>query len=191
MSMRYSQGEGVNTSLSRITYCTLVLVYRPGVCLLISCVPFRCAYGYLPWHGHVLPRTLIIKIMFVNQHTCRDKLPAPISDPLTHNLVWDYLNSLIGDDVHPYRINYCDGPMSSRARQLDRDIAEVPLASDRNVANMASFMMTVPLIRSGPYSDKRAHQTRLAWAKSTSVAQPSGTESVKSESVLGTVSRRM
>ena len=67
MSMRYSQGEGVNTSLSRITYCTHVLVYRPGVCLLFSCVPFRCVYGYIPWHGHVLPRTLIIKIMCVNQ----------------------------------------------------------------------------------------------------------------------------
>ena len=32
---------------------------------------------------------------------------------------------LIGEDVHPYGINYCDGPISSRARQLNRDIAEV------------------------------------------------------------------
>ena len=24
-------------------------------------------YGYLPWHGHVLPRTPVIQIMCVNQ----------------------------------------------------------------------------------------------------------------------------
>ena len=65
---------------------------------------------------------------------------------------------LIGDDVHPYRINYCDGPISSRARQLNRDIAEVPRASDRNVVNVSSSMMTAPLIKSGPCSGKRAHQ---------------------------------
>ena len=40
---------------------------------------------------------------------------------------------LIGDYVHPYRINYCDGPISSRAWQLNRDIAEVPRLNDRNV----------------------------------------------------------
>ena len=55
---------------------------------------------------------------------------------------------LTGDDVHPYRINYCDGPISSRARQLNRDIAEVPRASDGNVVNVASSMMTEPLIKS-------------------------------------------
>ena len=65
---------------------------------------------------------------------------------------------LIGDDVHPYRINYCDRPISSRARQLNRDIAEVPRARDRNVVNVSSSMMTAPLIKSGPCSGKRAHQ---------------------------------
>ena len=65
---------------------------------------------------------------------------------------------LIGNDVHPYRINYCDDPISSRARQLNRDIAEVPRASDRHVVNVASSMMTTPLIKSGPCSGKRAHQ---------------------------------
>ena len=65
---------------------------------------------------------------------------------------------LIRDDVHPYRINYCDGPISSRARQLNRDIAEVPRASDRDVVNVASSMMTAPLIKSGPCLGKRAHQ---------------------------------
>ena len=63
MSMRYSQGEGVNTSLSRIMYgthvvCSLILIY----CV----VPFLYVYGYLPWHGHVLPRTLILKTMCGN-----------------------------------------------------------------------------------------------------------------------------
>ena len=65
---------------------------------------------------------------------------------------------LIGDDVHPYRINYCDGPISSRARQLNRDIAEVPRVSDRNVVNVASPKMRAPLIKSGPCSGKRVNQ---------------------------------
>ena len=65
---------------------------------------------------------------------------------------------LIGDDVHPYRINYCDGPISSRAWQLNRDIAEVPRLSDRNVVNVASSKMTAPLIKLGPCSGKRAYQ---------------------------------
>ena len=64
----------------------------------------------------------------------------------------------IGDDVHPYRINYCDGPISSRARQLNRDIVKVPRASDKNVMNVASSMMTAPLINLVPCSGKRAHQ---------------------------------
>ena len=59
------------------------------------------------------------------------------------------LYCLIGDDVHPYRINYCDDPISSRARQLNRDIAEVPRANDRNVVNVAPSMVTAPLIKSG------------------------------------------
>ena len=62
---------------------------------------------------------------------------------------------LIGDDVHPYRINYCDDPISSRARQLNRDIAEVPRASDRNVVNVASSMMTALLSESRSCSGKR------------------------------------
>ena len=65
---------------------------------------------------------------------------------------------LIGDDVYPYRIIYCDGPISNRARHLNRDNAEVARASDRSVANVASSMMTAPLIKSGPCLGKRAHQ---------------------------------
>ena len=51
--MRYSQGDGVNTSLSRINVPT---------CLVLYCVFLL----YYPWHGHVLPGTIIIKIMCVN-----------------------------------------------------------------------------------------------------------------------------
>ena len=64
VSMRYSHGDGVNTSLSRLVYCTHV--YYVG-CVIISGVPFLYVYRYLPWHGHVLPRTLIINIMCANQ----------------------------------------------------------------------------------------------------------------------------
>ena len=62
VSMHYSQGAGVNTSLSRITYCTHVVLVQ-----VYSVLRFLYVYGYLPWHGHVLPRTLIMKIMRVNQ----------------------------------------------------------------------------------------------------------------------------
>ena len=64
VSMRYSQGNGVNTSLSRITYCTHVVYTRP--CLTLFCVPFLYVCGYLPWHDHVLPRAPVIKIMCGN-----------------------------------------------------------------------------------------------------------------------------
>ena len=80
------------------------------------------------------------------------------------------LHCLIGDDVHPYRINDCDDPVSSRAWQLNRDIAGDPRASDRNVVNVATSMVMAPLIKSGPYSGKRGASTLLEWAKSTSVA---------------------
>ena len=65
VSMRYSQGEGVNTSLSKIMHC----IHEFYCLVLCSVVPFlSCGvYGYLPWHGHVLPGTPIIKILCVNQ----------------------------------------------------------------------------------------------------------------------------
>ena len=62
VSIRYSQIDRVNTSLSRTMYCTQVLVQVSVYCV----VPFLYVYGYLPRHGHVLPRTLIIKIMCGN-----------------------------------------------------------------------------------------------------------------------------
>ena len=65
VSMRYSQGEGVNTSLSRIMYCTHV---KYIVLVFCGSVPFLCGvYGYLPRHGRVLPGTQVIKIMCGNQ----------------------------------------------------------------------------------------------------------------------------
>ena len=65
--MRYSQGEGVNTSLSRIMYCTHNK-YKYIVLVFCGSVPFLCGvYDYLPWHGHVLPGTQVINAICVNQ----------------------------------------------------------------------------------------------------------------------------
>ena len=60
--MRYSQGDRVNTSLSRLMYCTHELSY-----IVFVVVPFLCGvYGYFPWHGHVLPGTQVVKIITAN-----------------------------------------------------------------------------------------------------------------------------
>ena len=55
--MLYSQGDGVNTFLS-----SGLLYLRVSLSTIVSCY----VYGNLPWHDHVLPGTLIIKIMCVN-----------------------------------------------------------------------------------------------------------------------------
>ena len=73
--------------------------------------------------------------------------------------------------------------MSERARQLNRDVVETPLWSDNKVVNVASSMVTTPLIKSGPCSGMRGASVRCSWAKSTSGAWSSGIESVKAESV--------
>ena len=57
VSMRYSQGNRVNTSLSRITLPTFYSYVS------VSCL----VYGNLPRHGHVLTGTIIIKIMCVHE----------------------------------------------------------------------------------------------------------------------------
>ena len=87
--------------------------------------------------------------------------------------------------------------MSNRARQLNRDVVETPLWSANKVVNVASSIVTTPPIRSGPCSGIRGASMRCSWAKSTSGAWSSGTESVKAESVAvwvlaegGSVSRR-
>ena len=77
---------------------------------------------------------------------------------------------LIADDVHPYRINYCDGPISSRARQLNRDIEEVPRVIDRNVVNVASSKHDSTADQIRALFRQEGVSTRLGWAKSTSVA---------------------
>ena len=87
--------------------------------------------------------------------------------------------------------------MSNRARQLNRDVVETPLWSNNKVVNVASSIVTTPPIRSGSYSGMRGASMRCSWAKSTSGAWSSGTESVKAESVAvwvlaegGSVSKR-
>ena len=66
-SMRYSQGEGVNTSLPRTMYCThewcSAVFGSVRLCSFLD--PFLLC-GYLPWHGHVLG-TQVIKIMYGHQ----------------------------------------------------------------------------------------------------------------------------
>ena len=56
--------------------------------------------------------------------------------------------------------------MSSRARQLNQDVAEIPLASDCDVLNVVSStvnvalsMVATPLIKSGPCSGMRGALT--------------------------------
>ena len=74
-------------------------------------------------------------------------------------------------------------PVSNRARQLNRDVVETQLWSANKVVNVASSMVTTPPIKSGPCSGMRGASIRCSWAKSTSGAWSSGTESVKAESV--------
>ena len=66
--------------------------------------------------------------------------------------------------------------MSKTARQLNRDVVEIPLWSDNKEVNVASSMVKTPLIKSGPCSGMRGASMRGSWAKSTSGAWSSGTE---------------
>ena len=59
--MRYSQGDGVNTSLYRLMYCTHVLLSRLSTCLLY------CVILLYPRHDHVLSGTIKIKMMCVHR----------------------------------------------------------------------------------------------------------------------------
>ena len=64
VSMRYSQGDGVNTSLSRLMYCTHELYSFLDVSIRdSSCVV--CMLSSVT--RHVLPGTQVIKIIRVNQ----------------------------------------------------------------------------------------------------------------------------
>ena len=82
-------------------------------------------------------------------------------------------------------------------RQSKREVAKTLLWSVNKVVNVASSMVTMPPIRSGPCSGMRGASARCSWAKSTSGAWSSGTDSVKAESAAvwvlagsGVVSRR-
>ena len=77
------------------------------------------------------------------------------------------LHCLIGEHVHVYGMSYCVNLVSSRMRQSSRDITEVLRASERNVGNVASSMVTAPLIKSGPCLGKRGALTLMVWTKST------------------------
>ena len=60
VSMRYSQGDGVYTPLSRITVPTCY-------CVSVSTFVFYCVILHYPRHGHVLSGTIIIRIMCKHQ----------------------------------------------------------------------------------------------------------------------------
>ena len=77
--------------------------------------------------------------------------------------------------------------MSRRARQLNREVAEALLDSDKRVVNVASSIVMTPPTRSGPCSGKIGVDARGVKAKSTSGAWSSGTESVNAESCAGWV----
>ena len=78
-------------------------------------------------------------------------------------------------------------PVSRRARQLNREVAEAPLDSDKRVVNVASSTVVTPPTRSGPCSGKACVLARGVKARSTSEAWSSGTESVNAESCAGWV----
>ena len=76
--MRYSQGDEVNTSLSRI--CTVPTSRVFGSVRLYSfLVPFLLC-GYLPWHGHVLPGTKVINESN-KDNVCKPTIPAETNRP--------------------------------------------------------------------------------------------------------------
>ena len=78
-------------------------------------------------------------------------------------------------------------PVSRSARQLNREVAEAPLDSDKRVVNVASSIVMTPLTRSEPCSGKVGVDARGVKAKSTSGAWSSETESVNAESCDGWV----
>ena len=63
--MRHSQGDGINTPCLGLCTVPTFIILQMSLVIIIG-VPFLYVCGYLPWHGHVLPGTLIIKIMCVS-----------------------------------------------------------------------------------------------------------------------------
>ena len=62
-------------------------------------------------------------------------------------------------------------------------MAEAPLVKDGKVVNVASSIVTTPLIKSGPCSDITDSSGPLVFVKIISGVWSSGTESTKAESV--------
>ena len=60
----------------------------------------------------------------------------------------------------PWWINDWGDRVSRRARQGNGDVAKAPLVKDGKVVNMASSIVTTPLIRSGPCSDIKGSSVR-------------------------------
>ena len=81
----------------------------------------------------------------------------------------------------PWCMNNWGDPVSRRARQRNGNVAEAPLVSDGKVVDVTSYMVTTPLIKSGPYSGINALSVCEAYVKSTSGAWSPGTESMRAE----------
>ena len=71
VSMRYSQGDGLHTPLSRLVLYPLSVVSECLSTFVLSCVILR-----YPRHGHVLTGTIIIKI-----NVCTRIIPAGLKRP--------------------------------------------------------------------------------------------------------------
>ena len=63
-------------------------------------------------------------------------------------------------------------------------MAQAPLVKDGKIVNVASSIVTTPLIKSGPCSDMKGLSVRAVFVKRTSGAWSSGTESIKAESIV-------
>ena len=62
-------------------------------------------------------------------------------------------------------------------------MTKAPLVKNGKVVNVASSIVTTPLIKSGPCSDIKGLSVRVVFVKRTSGAWSSGTESMKAESI--------
>ena len=62
-------------------------------------------------------------------------------------------------------------------------MAKAPVVKDGKVVNVASSIVTTPLIQSGPCSDIKGSSVRVVFVKRTSGAWSSGTEFIKTESI--------
>ena len=62
-------------------------------------------------------------------------------------------------------------------------MAKASLVKNGKVVNVASSIVTTPLIKSGPCSDIKGSSVRVVFVKRTSDAWSSGTESIKAESI--------